>query len=270
MEETVNKAAHLLEDICVPGTIYTRKVEGDPTSKARPRFTSYKGVKHAYTPHKTIRGEKAIADQFAGIPKFDSNVALACVFYRSNRQRVDIDNMLKAVLDGGTRAGLWQDDCQVTALLAVTEMDSERPHTLIAVGQHKSTLARGQAAMIPCEACGKLFLPGGKRRRQIARWCSRACSIRLSEEIPCPGCGKLFKKTAQRTKFCSIACRSLVYSQTKRANESNVTCCKRGHEFTDANTYRLPNGLRRCRTCQREAASGYRAAGRSVSPDLFK
>jgi hypothetical protein len=35
-----------------------------------------------------------------------------------------------------------------------------------------------------------------------------------------------------------------------RTNSSDGTHCKRGHEFTEANTYMRPNG-RECRTCMR-------------------
>lgn len=40
------------------------------------------------------------------------------------------------------------------------------------------------------------------------------------------------------------------------------THCIRGHEFTEANTYR-PNGYRRCRTCMREATRKWEAKRRS-------
>lgn len=36
------------------------------------------------------------------------------------------------------------------------------------------------------------------------------------------------------------------------------THCKRGHEFTDANTYVRPNGVRECRTCSNASSRSYR------------
>lgn len=47
---------------------------------------------------------------------------------------------------------------------------------------------------------------------------------------------------------------------TRRGDHTNMgvrkreqTHCIRGHKFTEANTYRRPDGRRRCRTCAREA-----------------
>lgn len=40
--------------------------------------------------------------------------------------------------------------------------------------------------------------------------------------------------------------------------------CKRGHEFTDENTYRVPNG-RQCRTCRRAWEAARRAARRAAA-----
>lgn len=42
------------------------------------------------------------------------------------------------------------------------------------------------------------------------------------------------------------------------------THCKRGHEFTDENTYRYPHGARACRTCKREHDRRYDAGRRSA------
>lgn len=41
------------------------------------------------------------------------------------------------------------------------------------------------------------------------------------------------------------------------------TCCKRGHEFNEANTMLLPNGGRRCRPCKNDNAR--RVRGRRIS-----
>jgi WhiB family transcriptional regulator, redox-sensing transcriptional regulator len=38
-----------------------------------------------------------------------------------------------------------------------------------------------------------------------------------------------------------------------RHPQASKTHCKRGHQFTAANTYYTPDGHRRCRTCLREA-----------------
>jgi hypothetical protein len=40
-------------------------------------------------------------------------------------------------------------------------------------------------------------------------------------------------------------------STTQAAINAAKTHCKQGHEFTDANTYRAPDGQRMCRECMR-------------------
>lgn len=182
-------------------------IEGDPVSKARPRF-SRNG--HTYTPQKTIEGEKRLAESFDGVPRFGGNVAIVAIFRRRTKQRIDVDNMLKAVLDAGTRANLWADDSQVTALLGFVEHDSERPRTTIAFGRHASSLARGDDALIECESCDETFKP---------------------------------KNATQ--KYCSNRCRL----KGDRKRRVGATSCRRGHDFTPENTWTRSNGTRRCRTC---------------------
>lgn len=43
--------------------------------------------------------------------------------------------------------------------------------------------------------------------------------------------------------------------------------CQRGHPFDEENTYLLPDGGRRCRTCQREQVRRHRAARRERTRD---
>lgn len=248
-------ALGLLDVLCERESMQVVVLDGDPISKARPRFT--RGG-HTYTPTKTIEGEKTIARALKGVPKFRSNVAVVCIFHRKTRQRIDVDNLLKAVLDGGTRANIWDDDSQVTALIGIIGHDPSHPRTVIALGEHESTLTRGDAAMVACQACGKKFFPGGQRRDK-AKWCSRECRMTLAALVPCPTCGIPFKKTNGYRKFCSVACRGKAQTLKAETERETRTHCKRGHELTDENTHRLPDGRRRCRTCQAEAARAYRS-----------
>lgn len=225
-------------------------VDGDPPSKARARWNA---SRKPYTPKKTIEGEKRYAAAFERVTRFEGNVALCCVFYRSTHQRVDVDNMLKAVLDAGTRAKLWHDDSQVTALLGIVEHDRDRPRAVVAFGEHTSSLTRGINALVPCEACGTLFFPGG-RRRETARWCSRGCRMTLAELIDCPSCGQPFKRRSGNQQFCSGACRGAARSAAAAEARAQRTHCRHGHLLDEENTHVLADGRRRCRRCQAEAA----------------
>ena len=50
-----------------------------------------------------------------------------------------------------------------------------------------------------------------------------------------------------------------------RAKSAAQTHCKRGHEFTDENTWTCSkSGKRRCRTCDRDRARAYKAALRAA------
>ncbi len=169
------KAMGLIQGLCDQNKMDVAVVVGDPISKARPRWVSGRGGRKPYTPQKTVDGEKKIAWALTGILKRKGNVAVSCIFHRSNHQRMDIDNMLKAVLDAGTRAGVWDDDSQVTALIGILEYDPEKPRTIICLGDHRSSLKRGENILPVCENCGKKFRAFGNRRVGSAKWCSIEC-----------------------------------------------------------------------------------------------
>ena len=246
----------LVEGLCNPGSLQVVIIPGDPISKARARWG---GSKRPYTPKKTVDGEKVIAWSLKGIPKFNGNVVVACIFQRASYQRVDTDNMLKAVLDGGTKAGVWNDDSQVTALIGIAEYDRDDPRTVVCFAEHKSTLTRGENAMSTCESCGKKFIASGNKRRHTARWCSIECRMRLRETMVCVQCGKEFQRIVGRSQtVCSEECRRQRLADKNRANSGKSAYCKRGHPFDEENTHVLPNGHRRCRKCQAENAQKYR------------
>jgi Holliday junction resolvase RusA-like endonuclease len=173
---------------------------GDPASKARARVTR---TGHAFTPAKTRAAQAALAASLMDVKPFTGNVCVAAVFRRSNRQQIDVDNLLKLVLDAATQAGLWADDSQVTAVAAVLEHDPDDPRTTVAFAAHQSTMARGEDAMARCAACGKPFHAYGQPRVH----CSATCRMTLADPIPCAHCGEPFKKRTASSKYCSAACR---------------------------------------------------------------
>lgn len=217
--------------------VHLAVVDGDPISKARARFA--KG--HTYTPKATVEGEARIAQALAGVEKHEANVAVACIFYRRTLHRVDVDNLLKAVLDGATKAAIWDDDSQVTAILGVLEHDPDAPRTIIAVATHSSTMLRGLAATLECEVCGTRYKPGGKRRAK-ARYCSRACATRLAAPVDCEHCGEPFRRKANNQRFCSHDCRLARLQAGHRTRGPKPTCKHCGKELSR-------HGYEECREC---------------------
>jgi Holliday junction resolvase RusA-like endonuclease len=69
-------------------------------------------------------------------PLFTGNVRLSVFFFRSSRQIVDLDNLLKHLEDAATGV-LWVNDCQVTAY-GPTELhlDRDAPRTHLWVEPH--------------------------------------------------------------------------------------------------------------------------------------
>lgn len=205
--EDYMKVTKLLEDIggsqvevaCVT-------IDGEPRSKARPRFS---GNGHAYTPTKQREAERILGSYLKSAFKkpYRLNVAVVCIFYRSTYLRVDTDNMLKHVLDAANGI-CWVDDYQVTGIIGLTELDKERPRTVIGFAQHESTLVRDMTP-IKCEKCGKDFT---RRHTGNNRFCSRPCSWSAAEQLselkPCEHCQQSFRRRTLSQRFCTTKCRA--------------------------------------------------------------
>ncbi|MFD4315068.1 RusA family crossover junction endodeoxyribonuclease [Streptomyces sp. NPDC058548] len=113
---------------------------GVPASKTRPRFSkegrTYKTAEDTAAEQKTAwRLRQAFRQPLAG------NLAVGCVFFRPDRQRIDADNMLKHICDAGNKIA-WADDAQITATYAAVELDAQHPRTLVVVARHVSSLDR--------------------------------------------------------------------------------------------------------------------------------
>jgi Holliday junction resolvase RusA-like endonuclease len=120
---------------------------GAPASKTRPRFTK---EGRAY---KTDADEQAEARtgwylHRAFRQPWTGNLALGAVFFRPDRQRIDVDNLVKHICDAGNGIS-WVDDAQITALYAVAELDVEHPRTLLVVARHASSLDRAPSKPRP-------------------------------------------------------------------------------------------------------------------------
>jgi Holliday junction resolvase RusA-like endonuclease len=203
----------LLSPLCPnTDTLLVTTIEGPPKSKARPRLG--KGGRF-YSP--STVDEDALAERLWVIMEdepFEGNVVLVAVFFRQNYQRIDTDNMLKLVLDAGTKAGLWIDDCQVTAVLGVVELDAARPRTLIGIAEHETTLNR-QRPHATCQRCGRVFPIDHWGRKQAL--CSRDCkgdAVRQEKSRPGQGRGPKHQPAAtcidcgrELTKRSFIRCR---------------------------------------------------------------
>jgi Holliday junction resolvase RusA-like endonuclease len=196
-------------------------IDGEPCSKARARF----GKQHAYTPAKVRSAESALALRLSSLRKFERNVAVACIFYRSTRQRIDVDNLLKLVLDGSTAGKMWEDDSQVTAIVGILEYDADNPRTIIAYGHHESTMLRGTAALTSvCKRCGAPYNAHGVASRQH---CSVACQKAwLDDPFPCANCHKPFRRERSSQKFCSVECRGVAQRRKNRCEICGGTVTK--------------------------------------------
>lgn len=191
--------------------VATFATQGEPVSKARARFTGYGSKVRAYTPEKTLTAEAAVAAAFRKVggtfePDKEVTFGVDITFHSGTRQRRDIDNMIKLILDG-LNGVAWVDDTQVMDVVArkrfVDRADARTEVTVYRVGR-MSRLTQ------PCVRCGAAFVTyRSLRGRQ--KYCTRDCAYadrveRLSRT--CKTCGETFqsRQNGATTAYCSPAC----------------------------------------------------------------
>lgn len=110
---------------------YSFWVDGQPIPKARPRL----GKNGAYTPEKTKAWEYVVSQNAAihltEFP-FTEDVWLTLEFYRKGKQRADLDNLIKSVMDALNNI-MWLDDKQVVRITASVSYGSKLPGVRINV-----------------------------------------------------------------------------------------------------------------------------------------
>lgn len=227
-------------------TELTFTIPGEPVSKARARFTGKGSKVRSYTPAKTMAAEERVAWEFKSAggrfePDPEATFAVSVTFHNGTRQRRDVDNMLKLILDG-LNGVAWVDDTQVMEVTGrkrfTTKAEARTEVNVVRLGQMSRlttkcahcekdfttydshvgrvrfcsadcrTASRENARRRTCEHCEIEFLAHGKSHP--TRFCSRSClSASGKTTIPCKVCGTDFEQykswTTQRP-YCSDEC----------------------------------------------------------------
>lgn len=227
-DESANFSLHR-EHFNVP-VIARFTVDGEPVSKARARFTNQGSKTRAFTPEKTFQAEQAVAWKFrqaARGHKLDTEVAYGVValFFSSTRQRRDIDNMLKLILDGLNKVA-WPDDAQVVEISGRKEhCPPEDARTEVVV----YSVGRVYRPTGTCEQCGQEF--PSYRSQAARRFCSNECHVQwryARRRRACEHCGTEFdggRPGEAAAKYCSVTCKS-------NARRATVKCTYCDVEFT--------------------------------------
>lgn len=218
-----------LHDLAVIGRFTT---DGEPVSKSRARFTKRGSKAHAYTPEKTTQAEQLIGWKFRqAVPghklDIDATYGVMALFFCGTRQRRDVDNMLKLILDGLNKVA-WPDDEQVievSARKALTSRENARTEVIV------YRVGDVQRFTLQCEQCGRDFptYPSWEKGTK-KRYCSATCghdARREQKTQDCAHCGKSFVRAKVGTEqpYCSKECGS-------SGRRATVACCRCGIEFT--------------------------------------
>lgn len=199
-------------------------VTGEPVSKARARFTNYGSMVRAYTPQRVKDAEQGIAWAFRAAggrfePDKEVTFAVEATFHNATRQRRDVDNMLKLVLDG-LNGIAWVDDTQVVDILGRKRFVGEKDEACTEVAVYR--VGHLERITAPCLNCGQRFATYRSLKDRV-KFCSKECreAYRIARrQRVCEQCGADFLAhgPTNRTRFCSREC--------KAANARTVIDCK--------------------------------------------
>lgn len=272
-------------DTDTPKLVAAFTVDGEPVSKSRARFTKRGSKTFAYTPEKTKAGEERVAWTYRSAVKgspTDPEIAyrVEAHFFNGTRQRRDVDNMVKLILDG-LNGVAWIDDNQVTQIEArkcyVVRSEARTEVRVFEVGrleppkqpclrcgrefrtyaswrddpagrkycsQECARAHRVERKGRTCEECGEPFLAWGETRE--TRFCSRACADESRRaEVDCDGCGETFTKQrchVRKRNYCSTECQQ--ESAKKRRSKHYPGTCQSCGAGTTRKEYTRCNACR--------------------------
>lgn len=140
---------------CQMSVAHHIRVYGTPRAQPRPRMTR---AGHAYNPPSADEWKEEIEWEVKRlrIPMMEGHVCIDVIFYMTRPQRMkketrlrtckkkpDIDNLLKAVYDAMTEAGVWGDDAQIVYATGKKfySNDIEEPGCRITVSEEDDSYA---------------------------------------------------------------------------------------------------------------------------------
>jgi crossover junction endodeoxyribonuclease RusA len=241
-------------------SLVTFTVPSEPKSKSRHRMGVRGGKVYHYKDQATAAAQDEVALYYRqargpGQPDDRSGFAVAMEFHLKRRQRRDVDNMVKLVLDALTGMA-WKDDSQVTEIHAKIIHQSDRPRSEVEVW---TTDDLPDWSRRECDHCGELFRMYQSWGRK--RYCSQDCrsaALRASRQRSCDQCGTKYvtHSNAHGQRYCSRECASL-------ARTYEATCAECGA------VWRKPRSLHRSGRdfCNQACQAGFwRKQRRSKSP----
>lgn len=227
-------------------------IAGNPVTKARARFYADK----VYTPKKTRLAEQALQWALKAAcaheePNRVDDLGLSAIFYTRTKQRCDVDNFLKLLMDACTGI-IWGDDLQVTEVSGKVVRGDEHPRIDVLI-------YRLPAAPVPvCETCQGPLPQRGKivKRTNPGRYCSKACydvAQQKGRYVACATCGARLYRTNEKLHqahwYCSPRCRVLAYAEKK-------LCKQCGQAFTRSRSVSLRQSF--CSSTCRQAWHDHR------------
>jgi len=210
--------------------VATFTIIGEPVSKSRARFTKRGSKMVSYTPQKTLDGERAMAAAYravAGSHELDKEATFAvhAHFQAGTRQRRDVDNMVKLILDGLNEVA-WPDDNQVTEIAARKSWGAKADACTMVSIYRIGEMRRPTRACIRCEA-PFLTYESWEADPNSKKYCSTDCAYKHRVEKKartCKKCGADFQAHGETldTAYCSKECNY----EDKRADTSCAICEK--------------------------------------------
>lgn len=216
-----------------PELIARFEVEGEPRSKARARTVRAGNKLRTYSPESNVRAEAVIRQAYLEQTNqvedsTEKTFAVRATFYHATRQRRDVDNMLKLILDGLNGAA-WADDMQVIEVVGrkvLTEKAEAR--TVVEVYRVGDVPRLTTLCQNCCEPM--ITYPSWQNVERRKKFCSAECRRAKSakdRERKCQQCGKKFaaKGKAEDRTFCSAKCKT-------SAGSVQIECVICGKQFT--------------------------------------
>lgn len=123
-----------------------------PPSANKHTLTVAPGQKRPLSPswrayRETVAG--IVQQQWRPRPALAGALYVSLFFYPPDKRRRDIDNPVKAILDGLTHSGIWRDDVQVRAMYLAWQEPATPGYVLLQILPIREEIPHGQPLSTP-------------------------------------------------------------------------------------------------------------------------